>query len=149
MGATTTMLTVERLQEGDEDKAQVVAGRLCGSFGGHDKLARFLSDDNNFLLVGYLDDKPVGYALAYRLERIDARSPMMYLHELDVATEYHRQGVGRALLNELKQICAEQHLSKLFVMTTRSNVPAVNLFESAGGVASSPDDVVYRFKHFD
>jgi len=149
MGATTALMTVERLQEGDEEKAQVVAGRLCGSPGGRDKLARFLADDNNILLVCYLEDEPVGFALAYRLERIDARAPMLYLHELDVATKHHRKGVGRALVNELKQICAEQHLSKLFVMTTRSNAPAANLFEASGGMVSAADDVMYRFKHFD
>lgn len=149
MGVSAVAVTVERLREGDEDMAQAVAERLCASCAGREKLARFLADPNNVLMVAQLDGVPVGFALAYVLERIDARSPMLYLHEIDVSTHHHREGIGKALVDELRRLCVAERYSKMFVMTHRSNTPAVRLFESTGGIATNTDDVVYRYKRFD
>ncbi len=149
MGVSTAAVTIDRLTEGDEDTAQAVAELLCASCGGREKLARFLANPNNVLMVARQDDVPVGFALAYVLERFDSRTPMLYLHEIDVSTRHHREGIGRALVEELRRLCVTEQYSKMFAMTNRSNTPAVRLFESTGGIATNSDEVMYRYKRFD
>lgn len=72
---------------------------------------------------------------------------MLYIHEVGVLPQYQRQGVGYHLLTQLKCICSFNGITKLFLLTERSNAAACALYEKAGGVkpTSSLDDDVVNF----
>jgi GNAT superfamily N-acetyltransferase len=65
---------------------------------------------------------------------------------LDVLPEYQRQGVGKRLISELKKICRERNVSKMYVLTEESNTAAMNLYKSTGGKRIIPDSVVFLYK---
>ncbi len=103
-------------------------------------LEHFLRCDNNYLLVALIDEEPVGFVLAYRLMRVDRAQDMMLFYEVVVDEKHRHQGVGRALIFRLKQICHEKKIMKMWVSTNRSNAAAVALYKSTGGIEDKHGD---------
>lgn len=105
-------------------------------------LARFLRYDDHFLIVAIENAEPVGYLLAYELSRVDRDQAMMFLYEIGVAESQRRKGAGAALIDEIKSICRERNIMKMWVQTNESNVAAMRLYQSTGGTRDEEDDIV-------
>jgi ribosomal protein S18 acetylase RimI-like enzyme len=109
-------------------------------------LARFLSRPDNVLIVATIDEVPVGFLIAYLLDRADRDQQMMFLYEVGVAQSSRRRGIGTLMISELKAICWAQNVMKMWVPTGRSNVAATRLYASTG---ASPlpdgDEVTYAY----
>jgi ribosomal protein S18 acetylase RimI-like enzyme len=103
-------------------------------------LEHFLRLDENYLLVALVGEEPVGFVLAYRLMRVDRKQDMMLFYEVVVDEKHRHQGVGRDLILELKQICREERIMKMWVSTNKSNTAAVALYESTGGIEEGYGD---------
>ena len=86
------------------------------------------------MIVAFDDGVPVGYLLAYLLDRVDRDQHMMFFYEIGVAESQRRQGVGKRPIGELKSICREADVMKMWVPTGRSNVAATRLYTSTGAV---------------
>ncbi len=106
----------------------------------------FLENADNVLLVATDGDRPIGFLLAYCLDRIDRDRPMMLFYEIEVASSHRRRGVGRALVERLIALCAERNVLKMWVHTNRSNSAAMSLYRSTGGVPdASGDEVTFLY----
>ncbi len=105
-------------------------------------LARFLRYDDHFLIVAIKDAEPVGYLLAYELSRVDRDQNMMLFYEIGIADSERRQGVSTALIDEIKAICRERNIMKMWVETNESNEAAMRLYQSTGGTRDEEDNVV-------
>jgi ribosomal protein S18 acetylase RimI-like enzyme len=103
-------------------------------------LEDFLSCDSNYLLVAIVNEEPVGFALAYRLMRIDRKQDMMLFYEILVDENYRQQGVGKELISRLKQICRNNKIVKMWVSTNSSNTAAVELYRSTEGIEDREGD---------
>lgn len=110
-------------------------------------LEGFLKCDRNYLLVALVNDEPVGFALAYRLMRVDRAQDMMLFYEIVVDEDYREQGVGKELIQFLKRMCRESNIMKMWVLSNRSNIAAMELYRSTGGVESAEGDEV-TFMYF-
>ncbi len=109
-------------------------------------LLRFLSRPESVLIVASNDGVPVGYLVAYLLDRVDRDQQMMFFYEIGVAESHRRRGVGKRLIGELKSICLEADVMKMWVPTGRSNVAATRLYTSTGAVPlPSGDEVTYAY----
>jgi ribosomal protein S18 acetylase RimI-like enzyme len=109
----------------------------------------FLSNPMNYFFACIEDNRIIGYACGYELNRIDNKNNMVYIHAVGVHADYRRQGVGKQMMNELKQLCKLSGICKLFLYTQKTNTAARALYESAGGVATRDDNVSYFFNKFD
>ena len=106
----------------------------------------FLDDRQNVLIVAIDDGMPVGFALAYLLDRIDRDHGMMFFYEIEVADTHRRRGIGQAMVTVIKDVCIAEQVFKMWVHTNRSNVAAVALYRSTGGsAAASGDEVSFRY----
>jgi ribosomal protein S18 acetylase RimI-like enzyme len=109
-------------------------------------ISAFLSRAENVLLVAVEADAPVGYVVAYLLDRVDRAQQMVFFYEIGVAQSHRRRGIGKKLVSELKSICRAHDVMKMWVPTGRSNVGATRLYASTGGVPlSSGDEVTYSY----
>ncbi len=110
------------------------------------KLRKFLNSENNHLLVAFDIDKPVGFLLAYELERYHGDAKMLLIYEIGVDQYYRRQGVGNALWAELVRLSKERGIRQGFVVTNESNKPAMAFYQSRGGKRPHPDVVEFDFE---
>jgi GNAT superfamily N-acetyltransferase len=108
----------------------------------------FLANPLNYLLVAVEGEKPMGYLFAYELQRPDREQSMMFLYDITVLEQYRKKGVGTALVEQLKALCNNQHIMKMFVPTNRSNIPAINLYQKTGAIISTDTDAVTLTWHF-
>jgi ribosomal protein S18 acetylase RimI-like enzyme len=74
---------------------------------------------------------------------------MMYLHEIDVLPSYQRQGIGTALIEELKRICRTEGITKMWLGTSESNIAAMALYQKTGGMRLSTGEAGFQwtFQH--
>jgi aminoglycoside 3-N-acetyltransferase I len=107
---------------------------------------RFLSRSENVLILASEGDTPVGYVVAYLLDRVDRDQQMMFFYEIGVAEAYRRRGIATRLVGALKAICRAHDVMKMWVPTGRSNVAATRLYASTGGVPMpAGDEVTYVY----
>ncbi|MBN2380611.1 GNAT family N-acetyltransferase [candidate division WOR-3 bacterium] len=137
------MIEVKRLKQGDEGLVQDIIDKF---WSGKKLNHAFLSKETNYLLAAYVGGIFAGFAYAYELDRIEREEPMMFFYSIDVLPEYRRQGVGKRLISELKRICAERNVSKMYVLTDEANAAAMKLYQSTGGKRAPPDSALFVYK---
>jgi ribosomal protein S18 acetylase RimI-like enzyme len=109
-------------------------------------LETFLSKAENVFIVAFDATEPVGYVVAYLLDRLDRDQRMMFFYEIGVAESRRRRGIGRGLINALKFVAREENVMKMWVPIGRSTVAAIGLFVSTGAVAlPAGDEVTYAY----
>lgn len=109
-------------------------------------LSQFLSRSENVLIVALDADMPVGYLVAYLLDRVDRDQQMMFFYEIGVAESHRRQGIGKRMIAELKAICRSTNVMKMWVPTGRSNLAATRLYASTGALPlPAGDEVTYAY----
>lgn len=147
-------MKVRRLRVGDEAIAKIAIQKLKDETPREvrenldtDYLREFLSSERNYLVTALSEGQPVGLVLAYRLMRVDRDQDMMLFYEIVVDEENREHGIGSLLINELKKICKEEGIMKMWVLTNRSNVAAVELYKKTGGIESASSDEV-SFTYF-
>ena len=98
-------------------------------------------------MVALERDEPVGFALAYQLHRIDGESSKMFLYEIGVALSHRRRGIATALVHELDRICQDGSFINMFVLTNKSNTPAMQLYSKTGGSIQNSDDLMFTYDY--
>lgn len=137
------MIEIKRLKQGDENEAQEIVDKFWPGKNLNDD---FLAKETNYLLAAYVDEVFAGFLYAYELERIEQEKPMMFFYSIDVLPSFRRKGVGKRLIEELKKICADRKVCKMFVLTDEENVAAMKLYQSTGGKRKLPDNVLFVYK---
>jgi GNAT superfamily N-acetyltransferase len=109
-------------------------------------MTTFLSRPDNVLIVATEDGAPVGFVVAYLLDRVDREQQMMFFYEIGVQAAHRRRGIGKQMIDALKAVCRASDVMKMWVPTSRSNVAATRLYATSGGVPTSDsDEVTYTF----
>ncbi|UCC68574.1 MAG: GNAT family N-acetyltransferase [Armatimonadota bacterium] len=138
-------MEIRRLSKGEERAACEIAALFRSSQVGAEYMAALLADERNHLIAALVDERPVGYALGYELQRVDGRGPMMLLYEIEVVESHRRRGIGRALVERLKRICKDRGFAKMFVFTEESNSAATALYACTGGERGALDTVTFWY----
>ena len=110
--------------------------------------AAFLSEEKNWLFAAVEEDKIIAFAYGYAMQRLDGRG-MIYIHEVAVAENCQRRGVGTQLMEALKAACGEKGIQKMFLITDQANRGANALYTKVGGelgIDSGGNDRMYWFR---
>jgi GNAT superfamily N-acetyltransferase len=83
-------------------------------------------------LVAKMGGETVGYAVYYMTFSTFTGRPGTFLEDLYVRPAHRKQGVGRALLEQVGQIAARRHDGRFEWMALRWNENALNLYEQIG-----------------
>lgn len=105
----------------------------------------FLSDSRHHLVVAVEDGVVVGFVSGVHTVHPDAARPEMWIDEVSVAATHRRRGVARAMLEELLGVARGLGCSEAWVVTERSNVGAVALYATLGGIEEASDTVMFTF----
>src|SRR5258708_7368102 len=90
-----------------------------------------LSDPRILILVAIREQMPVGIIIGYVLPRL--HGDVMFLYEIDVHTDFRRNGIATKMIEHLKGRCLERKISEIFVFTNAANKGAMGLYERTGG----------------
>lgn len=109
----------------------------------------FLSNPMNWIFACIENNRIIGFAYGYELNRLNSIGNMLYIHEVGVLPEFQRQGIGRQILCGIKSLCKLTGICRFFLFTEKSNQAACALYESMGGEPAHNDDVSYFFNELD
>lgn len=107
--------------------------------------AEFLNDPRHHIVVAIADGHVIGFASAVHYIHPD-KPPELWINEVGVAPSYHRQGIGKAIMEEMLRLGRELDCRNAWVLTDRGNEPANHLYRSVGGEADAGETIMYEFK---
>ena len=104
-------------------------------------LKRLLGGENFIALGALKDGEVVGGLAAYELRKFEQERSEIYIYDLAVAAAHRREGIGTALIAELKKVAVERGAYVIFVQADLGDDPAIALYTKLG----TREDVL----HFD
>lgn len=96
---------------------------------------RMLERPDFHVIVALDAGKLVGGLTAYEMQMFKSETTEMFLYEIEVLASHRQKGIGKALIEFLKQICLEKKIAVMFVGTEKDNLPARKLYAGTGGAA--------------
>ena len=106
----------------------------------------FLNDPRHRLVVALDGDLVVGFVSAVIYVHPDKLSPELWINEIGVAPSYQRRGIGKALMQAILEEAKRSGCTEAWVLTDRTNLPAMAMYKSSGGEETLPDSVMFTFK---
>jgi len=95
------------------------------------------------VILGYIDQKPVGFAMySYSFSTLYAK-PILYLVNIFVEPDYRHQGIANKLLVNLAQIAKEQQCCRIEWSAQEWNSTAIKFYNKIGAEELS-DWRIYR-----
>ena len=88
----------------------------------------------------------IGFASGVHYIHPDKPNPELWINEVGVAPSHRDRRVGSALLKALLNLGREIGCKEAWVLTDRTNTPAMRLYRSSGGVERAPDQVMFSFR---
>jgi ribosomal protein S18 acetylase RimI-like enzyme len=105
----------------------------------------FLADPRHHLAVAIDAGVVVGFASGVHYFHPDKPQPELFVNEVGVAPSHQGRGLGKAILACLLQHGRALGCAQAWVLTDRSNAPAMRLYAGGGGRESSSDQVMFSF----
>ena len=84
-------------------------------------------------LVALVENEVVGGLTAYELPMYYSNSSEIFLYDLAVKPEYQRMGIGKGLLQSLKEYCLKNGIKEFFVMAHEEDGHAIEFYRATGG----------------
>jgi aminoglycoside 6'-N-acetyltransferase I len=137
-----TPLTIKLLGAGDEAVLESVADDVFDNPIDPAATAKFLADANHHLAVAIDEGVVIGFASAVLYFHPDKPKPELWINEVGVAASHQRQGIARRLMEAVLNEARQQGCGEAWVLTNRSNQPAMRLYASSGGSEAEDDDIV-------
>lgn len=128
---------IRRLAPGDEALV-LAAAHLLDDPPDEAAVRAFLASPTDHLLLAFHDGRPVGFALAHELRRLDG-PPELFLYEIATDEAHRRQGVARELIGALRGLGRERGAKGMFVLTHEHNYAAMSLYQATGGHSHGED----------
>ena len=85
-------------------------------------LRAFLSSPDCWLFAAVLENRIVGFAYGYALQRLNTGRKMLYIHEVGVLDEYQRQGIGTKLINGIMEKYPHVYQMELLTDNTEKTI---------------------------
>jgi aminoglycoside 3-N-acetyltransferase I len=95
-------------------------------------LRRLLARDEFIALAALKGGDVVGGIAAYELHKFEQERSEIYIYDLAVARTHRRQGIGKALILELKRIAAARGAYVIFVQADVGDTAAIALYTKLG-----------------
>jgi len=106
--------------------------------------AEFLADPRHHIVAAIDNSVMIGFASAVHYIHPD-KSSELWINEVGVASSHQKQGIGKAIMQEMLRLGHELGCKTAWVLTERDNLPANGLYKSAGGKSDTGDTVLYEF----
>src|SRR3954469_23351288 len=99
-----------------------------------DSLGASLADDRTRVVIGTIDDVPIGYAVVH-VEVLHDGSRLGVIDDIFVEDEARGVGVGEAMMNDLIDWCVQRECGGMDAMALPGHRSTKNFFEESGFTA--------------
>jgi GNAT superfamily N-acetyltransferase len=93
--------------------------------------AAFLADPAQVMVIARHDDRLLGFASGTFVRHPD-KPLSLFVNEVSVRDDAHRQGIGRALMAAILDIGQQAGCGSAWVLTEQDNAPARGLYRAVG-----------------
>jgi aminoglycoside 3-N-acetyltransferase I len=100
-------------------------------------LDALLSRTDFWAMAALLGQEVVGGITAHALPMTRAETTELFIYDVAVHTDHQRRGVGRQLLNALRDAAASESIGELFVPADNEDTHALDFYRAVGGVAAA------------
>lgn len=133
-------MDIRTLAPGDEHLLISAVAMIEEANLNEEQARKHLADPFLVAIVAVVEDQAVGFLYGYELRRFEAVT--FFIYAVDVREDWRRQGVARGMFDQVRRVAFQRGWNEGFVLTNRSNIPAMALYDLMGGVSPPPDDVV-------
>ncbi|MCH5584057.1 GNAT family N-acetyltransferase [Shimazuella sp. AN120528] len=99
----------------------------------------YIDDPNKIIFLAFVESGLAGKVMVKR-----NWNEFAYIEDLQVDSRYRRHGVGRMLVEKVKQWALDRSLSGIMLETQNTNVRACKFYESLGFVIGGFDFCLYK-----
>jgi len=96
------------------------------------KESLFSGNTNVFSIIGYLDNKPVAFAIYFYNYSTFLGQKGLYLEDLFVLPKFRNNGVGKKMLKYLANIALENNCARFEWAVLDWNEPAIQFYKKLG-----------------
>lgn len=100
-------------------------------------LQNLLLNESIIFFTAILDNLVIGGLTAHILPSTYFQSSEVYIYDLAVKTQYQREGIGRKLIETLKEYCITLGMKEIFVQADLEDQHAIDFYKAIGGRAES------------
>lgn len=141
-----SLVKLSRLKKGDGHIAAKAASMFYKDKVTSQRMNKFLENKSNYLIIAEIDDAIAGFVLGYRLDSWHKKSSEMFIYDIEVLKSFRRYGIGTKLIDYIKSIAKKEKFDGFWLLTNRSNKPAVKFYKRLGGKEQNKDDIMFSFK---
>ena len=105
---------------------------------------RLLDNERFIAIVALSENEIVGGLTAYELPMYYSDSSEIFLYDMAVKPEYQRMGIGKGLIQSLKEHCIKNGIQDFFVMAHEEDEHAIEFYRTTGGRAEKVVNFVYE-----
>jgi len=106
-------------------------------------LLKLLNSNNFVALVAISRNEVLGGLTAYELPLVYSTRSEILLYDMAVKSDHQRMGIGRRLIQSLKEYCAENGIKEFFVLAHEEDKSAIEFYHSTEGKGEKVVNFVY------
>lgn len=107
-------------------------------------LLKLLSSQNFIVIAAFYENKLVGGLTAYELPLYYSDNSEILVYDLAVKPEYQRKGIGKILIQYLKEYCGMRGVHEFFVLAHAEDEHAIEFYHSTGGRSEKVVNFIYK-----
>lgn len=101
----------------------------------HHYLQQLLAKDDFFVFVALSEGNVLGGLTSYTLQQYYSTSPLVYIYDLAVQTDFQRKGIGKKLISAITKYCKEMGMEEVFVQADEVDDYALDFYRSTGATS--------------
>jgi aminoglycoside 3-N-acetyltransferase I len=104
-----------------------------------------LLGNKSFIAIAALaENQVVGGLTAYELPMVYSDYSEIFVYDLAVKPEYQRMGIGKRLIQSLKEYCIKNGIKEFFVLAHEEDEHAIEFYRATGGKSEKVVNFLYE-----
>jgi len=107
-------------------------------------LSSLLGNSHFIVMAALVENKVVGGLTAYEIPMYYSDSSEIFIYDLAVDPQYQRMGIGKGLMQSLREYCLKQGVKEFFVMAHEEDEHAIDFYRATGGKSEKVINFLYK-----